>query len=532
MDWMRKRFVAFVVAMVVLLMMIGEFEAGANTNVDYTSVDYTNPVKVLENAQSVSLGEHSGAVTKDGTLYMWGDNGFGQLGLGDGMWGDRNSPVKVLENVRSISLGGQHSGAVTKDGCLYMWGRNDHGQLGDGTYQDRCSPVKVLENVQSANLDNDYSGAITKDGTLYMWGKNDYGQLGDGTWEDRNSPVKVLENIQSISLGGSHNGAVTRDGTLYMWGYNDYGQVGNGTNEEGLWFEIKPVKVLENVQSVSLGWEHSGAVTKDGVLYMWGKNHRGQLGDGTRQDHNSPVKVLENVQKASLEYWNSGAIAEDGSVYIWGANPWDPDDIVVALTEDSMPLIQKLTQKITFRTSAIKKGMVIYGTSFSLNAKTTGTGKLSYKSSNTKILSVNAKGKVTVKGYGPAYIQIKASGGDGYKAAVRKFNLTVVPGKEKVTKAEQEKGAVRFKWKPEKSVDGYEYAVAYNQKFSGQSRKKTKKTGLVLTKYKTGTKKMFLKVRAYKKIGKKIYYGSWSRPRWVKLKKGRKTGQASYSIVG
>ena len=106
-----------------------------------------------------------------------------------------------------------------------------------------------------------------------------------------------------------------------------------------------------------------------------------------------------------------------------------------------------------------------------------------------------------------------------------------MPARGKVTKAVQENGVVRFNWKAEKTADGYEYAMAYNKKFSGQSKKKTKKTGLALTKYKTGTKKMYLKVRTYKKAGEKTYYGQWSKARLLKLKKFPKGGGSSYAIT-
>ncbi|MFG6394270.1 MAG: hypothetical protein K1W24_08880 [Lachnospiraceae bacterium] len=71
------------------------------------------------------------------------------------------------------------------------------------------------------------SGAVTKDGSLYMWGSNSSGQLGDGTKENKATPVKVLDNVASVSLGSSYSGAVTKNGSLYMWGYNYYGQLGN-----------------------------------------------------------------------------------------------------------------------------------------------------------------------------------------------------------------------------------------------------------------------------------------------------------------
>lgn len=193
--------------------------------------------------------------------------------------------------------------------------------------------------------------------------------------------------------------------------------------------------------------------------------------------------------------------------------------------------IMKKNQKITYHSSAIQKGKVVYGSSFSLNAKTNGNRKLIYKSGNPKILSVNVNGKITVKGYGPVSIKIKAAGGNGYKAAVRTLKLIAVPRQQKVTKADWQKNGVRFQWKAEKTADGYEYAIAYNKKFTGQIRKKTKKTGLILTKYKTGTKQMFLKVRTYKKAGKKTYYGEWSKVRKLRLKKVKKSGESSYAVT-
>lgn len=97
-----------------------------------------------------------------------------------------------------------------------------------------------------------------------MWGKNS--EVGDGTWEDCNSPVKVLENVQTVSLKSNYSGAVTKDGVLYMWGGNFAGKLGDGTSEN----RNSLVKVLESVQSISLVGNHSGAVTKEGTLYMWG----------------------------------------------------------------------------------------------------------------------------------------------------------------------------------------------------------------------------------------------------------------------
>lgn len=124
------------------------------------------------------------------------------------------------------------------------------------------------------------------------------------------------KNVRMHVLGGNHSGAITEDGSLYMWGNNYYGQLGDGTIVD----RQIPVKILDHVVSFSLGWDHSGAITEDGCLYMWGNNKNGKLGDGTTIDRSKPVKVLEHVVSISLGGTHSGAITEDGDLYMWGCN--------------------------------------------------------------------------------------------------------------------------------------------------------------------------------------------------------------------
>lgn len=289
---------------------------------DGTTEDKNVPVKIMDNVKSISLGgiehgAHSGAITKDGSLYMWGNNGSGQLG--DGTCENRSVPVKILEDVICADLGEVHSGAITKDGSLYMWGHNLYGQLGDGTTTDRYKPVKVLDNAIAVSLGKYYSGAITKDGSLYMWGFNWYGQLGDGTRTDRLKPVKVMDNVVALSLGGAHSGAITRNGSLYVWGLDAGGRLGFEDLED---YADRPTKLMDDVVSVKFGADHSGAITKDGSLYMWGLTEYGRLGNGVGDESSCsiPVKVLSNVAETALGSWGSGAITKDGSLYMWGYN--------------------------------------------------------------------------------------------------------------------------------------------------------------------------------------------------------------------
>lgn len=290
----------------------------------HSDVDSKVPVKVNDSASPlpeksvkyVALGsDHSAAITKDGSLYMWGRNNYdGQLG--DGTTTNRYTPTKIMDNVASVSLGGSHSAAVTKDGSLYMWGDNGNGQLGDGTTTDRYTPVKIMDNVASVSLGSSHSAAITKDGSLYMWGWGYYGQLGDGTTTDRYTPVKIMDNVASVSLWGNHSAAITKDSNLYMWGNNGYGQLGDGTTDT----KTRPHRVASNVQSVKLGYSHTTVISKDGGLYTWGYNYYGQLGNGTTTNSSNPIKTMNDVVDCAGGGYHTIALKKDGTVYTWGYN--------------------------------------------------------------------------------------------------------------------------------------------------------------------------------------------------------------------
>jgi hypothetical protein len=125
---------------------------------------------------TVIFGEtHNTAITQNRDLYMWGDNNFGQLGLGHNNRVSEPEKVTALSDVVAVSLGTSHSAAITADGDLYTWGANGSGQLGLGdNFWDskRAVPNKItLSNVAAVRLGERSSAAITINGDLYEWGQ-------------------------------------------------------------------------------------------------------------------------------------------------------------------------------------------------------------------------------------------------------------------------------------------------------------------------------------------------------------------------
>jgi len=245
---------------------------------------------------STSCG-HNLALKSDGTIRAWGSNYSGKLG--DGTVEDRSSPVLVsgLSEVVAIAAGGDHSLALKVDGTVWAWGDNRSGQLGDGTTTNRCSPVQVsgLPGVIAVASGEYHSLALKADGTVWSWGDNSSGQLGDGTWTNCIMPVQVsdLTDVVTIAAGFSHSLALKSDSTVWVWGDNFCGQLGVGT--PFIWIYFVPVQVpdLTGVAKIAAGSDHSLAVKNDGTVWAWGHNNYGQLGDGTATKRTStPVKVL------------------------------------------------------------------------------------------------------------------------------------------------------------------------------------------------------------------------------------------------
>ena len=148
----------------------------------------------------------------------------------------------------AVSAGGAHSLAMKTDGSLWAWGYNEYGQLGIGTSSDQSFPTRVGTDKDwtAISAGGGHSMGLKSDGTLWAWGYNDYGQLGDDTDTNRSVPTRVgtSNNWVEVTAGLGHTLALREDGALWAWGDNSYGQIGDGTTEE----RRTPVKVLTDVR--------------------------------------------------------------------------------------------------------------------------------------------------------------------------------------------------------------------------------------------------------------------------------------------
>ena len=268
-----------------------------------------------------------------GFLYSFGDNLSGQLGVGDII--PRSSPVAVAGGMKfyDFSLGVSKNSvlALSQKGKLYSWGDNTYGQLGVGDIISRSSPVAVLGSYDVAQFgvsEGDLricSHLITTSNQLYTWGQNDLGQLGIGNTTNTSSPVVVAGTWSKVLNTGSSFFGIALNGVPYSWGYNFHGQlgVGNTTNRSA-------PTIISNTLKFSnfyyCGLYSTYGITSEGKLYSWGNNYAGQLGLGDVIKRSSPVAVLGNLKFSKIIASKGNAassiygITTSGDLYAWGEN--------------------------------------------------------------------------------------------------------------------------------------------------------------------------------------------------------------------
>ena len=188
---------------------------------DNTGPDKRTPVTTFLGGtdwKQVSSGDrHTAAIKTDGTLWTWGRANNGQLG-NNITTQNRSTPITTFlggTNWKQVACGGYFTAATKTDGTLWTWGSNSFGQLGVNDTNQRCTPITTFAggtNWKQVVCGGGFAAAIKTDGTLWTWGRNNTGQIGDNTTTNRSTPVTAFSggtNWKQVDCGYQHTAAIT-----------------------------------------------------------------------------------------------------------------------------------------------------------------------------------------------------------------------------------------------------------------------------------------------------------------------------------
>jgi tRNA A-37 threonylcarbamoyl transferase component Bud32 len=237
------------------------------------------------------------------------------------------------KNIIDLSYGLCHYIARTRDNKIYCWGNNFWSQLGNGRKDE--NPVQENNpelnellsdlNITGIKCGSRHSLALTQSGEVYAWGSNYWGQIGCGDNFDKSIPTKLKAlndiKIKMISCGYNHSMALTENGCVYSWGRNEDDQLGIGnTKNSNTPKQIQMKDII--IDKITCGANHSLILTNNGVIYAFGDNFFGQIGNGIKGDIETPTKL--NHEKRFIDiasHWMASiSIAQslDNKYYIWG----------------------------------------------------------------------------------------------------------------------------------------------------------------------------------------------------------------------
>lgn len=311
------------------------FTSQSTTLTRLTQLSSLNQFGLQESWVQVSTGDyHTLAIKDDGSMWAWGNNANGRLGLNLASNTSVSSPRKVgSAKWLQVRAGGEHSIAIREDGTVWAWGRNDAGQLGDGTTINRSSPVQLAgswSSVRPSAYTGKHTVGIKSDGTLWAWGDNSTGQLAQGNLTNYSSPVQIGTDTWKYVSGGSGSvsGAavvgIKSDDTIWGWGYNNNYELGTTVLSTAVTSPIQLVTANgTNTTTTFKAVEHAGAtgLAIDTTGKLWGMGpdtlNNSILG-GTVPYVYPPKMVSSAANLVSLTARNSSYLALDNDKKLWG----------------------------------------------------------------------------------------------------------------------------------------------------------------------------------------------------------------------
>lgn len=339
--------------------------------------------------ESAALGaSHSCAIRLDGTLWCWGSNGAGQLGVPTasctlGPDGDSClSPQRVgdASDWTAVTAGADQTCGIRGDGSLWCWGNNSWGQLGLGWGVPSAeSPTRVGSDSDWASVtlgDFAHTCGVRNDGSLWCWGLNHTRQVYNGPacidtgclsprkigtqtdwsgaglgwshtcarhtnglvdcwgdlpggvgWRPNPETVAGISDWETIAGYADRACGIRRDRSLWCWGNNDTGQL--GVSDPAVCPNSlcpSPVRVTSNAEwsNVALGESHACGVDGLGAVWCWGSNTHGQLGLGDLQTRTVPRSLGTSRTWTTVAGGENHtcAIAADDSLHCWGNNDY------------------------------------------------------------------------------------------------------------------------------------------------------------------------------------------------------------------
>lgn len=305
------------------------YQRGDAVSCRVTADDSVTKGNTLESGQLVAPayaeieagGDHT-CVIKQGALYCWGDNSFGQLGDGTNVSSEAPNLVPGMDSgVTAVAAGGQNTCAI-KDGALYCWGFNGAGELGDGTTTSKRSPNLV------PGMDSDVTAVsilgaacAIKSRALYCWSTHNKAPGAGDEAILSPAPVSLMQaEVTGISVGAGHYCAI-KEGGLYCWGSNADGELGVPLTTRSSAEPIAVPGMTDHIEQVEASFSSTCALSR-GVLSCWGANDEGQLGDNTTQGRAmlATPRGMNSGVSAFSHYGDSVCAVKEGELWCWGKN--------------------------------------------------------------------------------------------------------------------------------------------------------------------------------------------------------------------
>ena len=280
----------------------------------------------FQSEMACACGEdHTITLSNDGTVYSFGRNEDGELGLGHNNSVSLPTPIPNLPNISEISCGSSFTVCVDCEGFIWSFGYNNWGQLGTGNKTKSNVPQKILEipPVLSVSCGSSHTLIITTDSNLWSCGRNDFGQLCHGDIDDRLIPQQTLfSNILKISAGWYHSLFQNDKEEIFSCGYNQKGECGLG---HFIHPQITPRLILnapENNIHFVCGSSHSLFLDSEGNVFSVGSNYSGQLGLGHNTNQNKLNKIgnIPPIKIISCVFSSSYLIDFEGNLWSFGFN--------------------------------------------------------------------------------------------------------------------------------------------------------------------------------------------------------------------